>query len=224
VSGRRDGLTIILTPVQLAAILSGDNVSPAEAAANRLWGGVKVVGGAVELMGAAALLLAPEPTMLTKVGGAALGIHGSDTVSTGFRQVWTGRDERTVTEQAAAAAARSLGASETQSLRIGMAIDIAVPLVVATVASAARIAAVRAGRISLVEHEAAGGHTIAKHVGQAEQQLRARLIAERRIPAASSFRGERGRNGRLGYFASQRRAHTSVGGARSPVPAPSNYL
>ncbi len=69
-----------------------------------------------------------------------------------------------------------------------MAVDIAVPLIVATVASAARISAIRAGRISLVEHEAAGGHTIAKHVGRTEEQLRARLAAERRIPAASSFR------------------------------------
>ena len=172
-----------MTPIQLSAILAGENVSAQEALTNRLWGGVKVVGGAVELMGAAALLLVPEPTLLTKAGGIVLGAHGSDTMSTGLRQTWTGRDERTVTEQATAAAAKLLGANDTQARRIG----VAVPMIVATVAGAARIASIRAGRISLAEHEAVGGHTIARHVGQTEAQLRARLIAEPRIPAASSF-------------------------------------
>lgn len=164
-----------MTPVQLSAILAGENVSPQEALTNRLWGGVKVVGGAVELMGAASLLLVPEPTLLTKAGGIVLGAHGSDTMSTGLRQAWTGRDERTVTEQATAAAAKLLGANDTQARRIGVAVDIAVPMIVATVAGAARIASIRAGRVSLAEHEAAGGHTIARHVGQTEAQLRARL-------------------------------------------------
>jgi hypothetical protein len=183
----REGLSIVVTPIQLSAILAGDNVSAQEALSNRLWGGVKIVGGAVELMGAAALLLVPEPTLLTKAGGIVLGVHGSDTMSTGLRQAWTGRDERTVTEQATAAAAKVLGANETQARRIGVAVDIAVPVIVASVAGAARIASIRAGRMSLAEHEAAGGHTIARHVGQTEAQLRARLIAEPRIPAASSF-------------------------------------
>jgi len=187
VSHETEALTIALTPIQLSAILSKENISPREAFLNRLGGGFKVVGGAVELMGAAALLLVPEPTMVTKVGGTVLGVHGSDAFSTGVRQVWTGMEELTVTEQAGAAAARYLGASDAQARKIGLAVDIAVPLAVASVLGAARIASVRAGRIALAEHELAGGHTIARHVGRTEAELRARLASQPRIPAATSF-------------------------------------
>jgi len=96
-------------------------------------------------------------------------------------------EEQTVTEQASAAAARYLGASDSQARRIGLAVDIAVPLAVASVLGAARIASVRAGRIALAEHELAGGHTIARHVGRTEAELRARLVSQPRIPAATSF-------------------------------------
>lgn len=39
----------------------------------------------------------------------------------------------------------------------------------------------------LAAHEAAGGHLIAKHVGQSEAQLLSRLSAEPRITGSSSF-------------------------------------
>lgn len=39
----------------------------------------------------------------------------------------------------------------------------------------------------LIAHEQAGGHTIARHVGQTRAQLEARLLAERNISSASSF-------------------------------------
>jgi hypothetical protein len=39
----------------------------------------------------------------------------------------------------------------------------------------------------LAAHEVAGGHTIAKHVGQTEAQLAAKLAAEPNISAASTF-------------------------------------
>lgn len=39
----------------------------------------------------------------------------------------------------------------------------------------------------LAAHEQAGGHLIARHVGQTPAQLRARLIAEPRVPAVSTF-------------------------------------
>lgn len=63
----------------------------------------------------------------------------------------------------------------------------AVPLVVATVAAAIRIYSIRAGRIILADEEAAGGHTLLKHAGKTEPELRARLVAEPNIPAATSF-------------------------------------
>lgn len=188
-----EGLTIAISPVQLAAILSGQTINEGETRTNRLWGGLTLIGGSLEMVGAAALLLAPEPTMATKVGGAALAVHGSDTVSTGFWQLWTGQPQRTLTDQAAAALARRLGADPATADKIGTGVDIAVPIVVTLGVGAARIAAVRYGRISLAEHEAAagsrlGGHTILKHIGKTEPELRARLLAQRGIPAASTFK------------------------------------
>ena len=183
-----EGLSVVLSPVQLAAVLQGATVTTPEHRANRLWGVVTLVGGGIELIGSAALLLTPEPTMLTKVGGVALGIHGSDTAATGMRQIWTGEREVTMTQAAATAAARNLGASEETAGRIGVAVDILVPLVVAAGIGAARALAVRSGRISLAAEEAAGGHTIARHIGKTEAELRARLVAQPGIPAASTFR------------------------------------
>jgi hypothetical protein len=182
------GVFIILSPVQLAAVLEGQTVSDTETRTNRLWGAVTLLGGAIELVGAAALLLAPEPTMVTKVAGGALAVHGSDTVSTGMRQIWTGRPQTTLTAEAAAAACRSLGCDPDTAGKVGTAVDILVPLAAAAGVGAARLIAVRAGTIDLMAEETAGGHTIAKHIGKTEAELRLRLTQEPRITAASSFR------------------------------------
>lgn len=187
-----EGLTVALTPVQLAAVLQGEDLSESDMLSNRIWGGVNVVFGVFELIGAGALLLAPEPTMATKVGGAALGVHGTDTFQSGLRQAWSGRTEQSYTHKSAAALAIALGADEDTAHKIGTGIDVAVPLVVTAGVGAARILAIRGGRIALVEHEAVagartGGHTIARHVGKTEAELRARLAAER-IPVASTFK------------------------------------
>ncbi len=182
-----DGLTVALSPVQMAGIMHGEDVSFEATVGNRLWGAVTLLGGALEMTGGSALILTPEPTMITKVGGWALAIHGSDTASTGLRQIYTGRPENTLTEQAAEGLAHEFGASRATAHTIGVTVDILVPLVVLAGIGAARVAAVRAGRISLAAEEAAGGHTIARHIGQTEAALRARLLAQRGIPAASTF-------------------------------------
>jgi hypothetical protein len=56
---------------------------------NRLWGGLQVVGGALEMVGAAALCVVPDPTMASKAGCVMFGVHGSDTAAARLRQVWT---------------------------------------------------------------------------------------------------------------------------------------
>lgn len=187
-----DVLTVALSPVQLAAILSDQPISEGETAANRLWGGLKLLGGSLEMVGAAALLLAPEPTMASKVGGAALAAHGSDTLSAGLWQVWTGQEQRSLTERGASSLALKLGADPATAGTIGTAVDIAVPFAVSAAVGAARLVSIRFGRISLAEHEAlagsrVGGHTIAKHVGRTEADLRARLVAEPRRQLVSTF-------------------------------------
>ena len=150
----------------------------------------QLVGGAVELVGSAALILIPEPTMVTKIAGGTLGVHGLDTASTGLMQIVSGRTRTTMTSQAVTAAAEALGASPDDAASVGMAVDIAVPFI-AGFAGAARAIAVRRGAVSLAAEEAAGGHTIARHVARTEEQLRARLLEQSRIPAASTFRSLR---------------------------------
>jgi len=132
------------------------------------------------------LLLVPEPTLATKLAGGALALHGSDTSAAGWVQLITGRTRTTLTTQAVAAAARALGADPQAAAFIGMAVDIAVPTAAGFV-GAARAIAIRRGAISLAAEEAAGGHTILKHVGRTEAQLRARLLTDRKIPAATTF-------------------------------------
>ena len=85
------------------------------------------------------------------------------------------------------AAAEALGAEPSTAATVGMAIDIAVPLL-AGFAGAARVIAIRRGAVSLIAEESAGGHTIARHVARTEAQLQARLAAQKAIPVASSFR------------------------------------
>src|SRR3990172_7734572 len=187
-----NGLTVVLSPVQLAAAMSGQSISEGETQTSRVFGGLRLLAGALEMVGAGALLLVPEPTLATKAGGVALAAHGADTTSAGFWQAWSGVPQRSLTEEGAARLARMLGADLETAGKIGTGVDIAVPLVLTFGLGAARIAAIRGGRIVLAEHEAAqgtrvGGHTLLKHVGRTEAELRARLLVRTNVPVASTF-------------------------------------
>lgn len=186
------GMCIVMSAPQLAAVLAGESIGQPATLSNRLWGGLRVVGGTLELLGAGALCLAPEPTMMSKAGCVVFGLHGTDTVVAGGRQVWTGRDTNDLTQTGATKLALALGAEPKTAERVGLAVDIGVPILMSAAVGAARLAAVRGGRISLIEHEAqagssVGGHTIAKHVGQTEAQLRTRLATQLHVPVASAF-------------------------------------
>ena len=130
--------------------------------------------------------------MASKSGCVLLTAHGADGSAAGARQAWTGRDTQSLTQQGSAALARFMGMDPGRAEQIGAFVDIVVPLGAAAGFGAARVAAIRSGRIHLTEHEAVagsriGGHTLARHVGRTEAQLRARLAAEPQIPMASSF-------------------------------------
>lgn len=147
---------------------------------NRLLGGLELALGTVELMGATALCLAPDPSLLTKAACVATGAHSMDAINTAAERILTGRNTRTATFQTAAALAKQLGASEDNALAIGLMVDIAVPFAPAMAIGAVRIAKVRMGRIRLIEHEAikglpGGGHTIARHVGKTPEELFQRI-------------------------------------------------
>ena len=186
-----DGLTVVLSPVQLAAVMQGGTISQADTLngrlVSRMFGALQMVGGAIELVGSAGLFLAPEPTALTKAGGVALGANGADNVAAGAFELWTGRSHSTLTERAARAAARSLGCDPDTAETAGIVVDIAVPMIATAGIGAARAVAIRTGTIDLLAEEAAGGHTIAQHVGKDEKFLRNRLATERGIKGAGTF-------------------------------------
>ena len=179
-----DGLTIALSPIQLAAILSHHNLTEAETLGNRLLGGLELAVGSLELTGATALCLAPDPTLLTKAACVVTGAHSMDVINTAAERILTGRASQTATFQATAALAKQFGASEDTAWKIGLAVDIAVPFAPAMAIGAARIARVRMGQIRLMEHEAikglpGGGHTIAKHVGKTPEEMFSRIEKQR---------------------------------------------
>jgi hypothetical protein len=93
-----EGFRIVLSPVQLAAILNRNTITGQETLSNRLWGGLDVVFGVLELIGAGALCLAPDPTLITKGGCVVLTGIGSDTAARGLRQAWSGRIEQSALE------------------------------------------------------------------------------------------------------------------------------
>ena len=139
-----EGIRIVLSSVQLAAVLADDSISEDATWSNRLWGGLRLVGGVVELAGAGVLCLAPEPTMASKVGCVVFGVRGADTTAAGARQVLTGRDIQSLTHSGTAALAAALGADSTTANAIGMTVDIAVPISVAGWVGAVRVASIRA--------------------------------------------------------------------------------
>ncbi len=183
--------TVVLTPAQLAAVIANGTLDGRSNWSTRAWGGAKVLFGRLEELAAGGLLLMPEPTLITKVGGAALGVHGADTIQSGARQAWTGRETSTVTSDGTTAVAELLGVDPATARRIGEDVDLAVPVALTLGLGALRVASVRSGRIVLAEHEAtalrgAGGHTIARHVGQTDAQLAERL-ASTKLKAVSTF-------------------------------------
>jgi len=187
------GLRIALSPVQLAAVLSDRSVSEGETSGNRLSGGLGLAGGIVEMFGAGALCVVPEPTMLTKASCVFVGTHALDTIQASLRQVWTGRLVNTDTFNSAVALAESLGADRQTAMKVGLTVDIAIPMAFALAAGAERVIAVRAGRFKIAEHEslsgrAPGGHTIERHIGKSPDELRERLVREPRLEESSSFK------------------------------------
>ncbi|ACB62617.1 conserved hypothetical protein [Burkholderia ambifaria MC40-6] len=184
---------VILSAAQLAAVLKRQTISPGEMLSNRLWGGLHVVGGVLEMAGAAALCVAPEPTGLTKLGCVAFGVHGADTGAAGLNQVWTGRQTSALLQHGVSKLVEAAKAPPEMADHVGLSLELAVPFGLAGAIKAIRASSITAGRINLMQHEASaanprlGGHTIAKHVGKSEAYLRSRLKNEPSKEFVSSF-------------------------------------
>lgn len=176
-----DNLTIALSPIQLFAVLSEKTITESEILGNRLWSSLNFIFGVAEIVGATALCLVPNTTFLTKVCCATLGAHGIDILKTAIDKVFTGIDRRSITATLVEKTAVTLGASKNTAWRIGLAVDVAVPVVLTSVMRLMRVSSVKDGCLRLIEHEAVagsklGGHTLARHVGLSEAELRARMV------------------------------------------------
>ncbi|CAI0786638.1 Uncharacterised protein [Serratia entomophila] len=144
-----EGLRVVLSPVQLAAVMSDRSVTEGETLSNRLFGGLGLAGGVVELIGAGAMCYAPDPTFLTKIGCVVVGTHSLDSIKAASNQIVTGQPTTTDTYQSAVALAKTLGADDDTAYNVGLTVDVAVPLVFAAAIGAARVASVRMGRVSM---------------------------------------------------------------------------
>jgi hypothetical protein len=102
-----------------------DGQAPAGQASwgTRLVGGLQVIGGGLEVALGVGGIVVPEPA--TTVGGIILVAHGTDTVIAGFRTLWYGEVQATLTQQGGTAAARALGASPETARRVGTGVDLA---------------------------------------------------------------------------------------------------
>lgn len=188
---QESGLTVIISPVQLAAMLNGLSIEATETDTGRFltraFGALQIIGGALEFAAAGTLLVTPEPTMLSKLGGYALALDGADNVKTGIDELWSGEAHSTLSYRVVRAAAEGIGLSPDGADKVGVAVEIAVPLGIAAKWAALRIISIRNGWISVAAEDGAGGHIILKHVRKDERYLRQRLIDEPGIPAASTF-------------------------------------
>ncbi|MDI9221749.1 hypothetical protein QMZ30_12650 [Pantoea sp. EA-12] len=191
-----NGLRVALSPVQMAAVLSDRTVSEGETLSNRIYGGLNLAGGVVEMFGASAMCVVPEPTMLSKAGCIFVGTHSLDTIQASIRQVWTGRKITTDTYNSTVELAEELGADTKTAMKVGTTVDLTLPLGFALAVGAVRIVSIRSGSISLAAHEAlssgsTGGHTLERHIGKSAEELIARLERRPALSATSSFRTQR---------------------------------
>jgi len=114
---------------QGASADAGQDRPPAGGSAwDTVVGVLQLVGGGLEMVAGGALLLAPEPTTLTKIGGGTLVLHGADTVAAGWRTLTSGEAQETYTFQGAVAVAEWAGAPQDDARWVGAGVDIGVGL------------------------------------------------------------------------------------------------
>src|SRR5262249_43249890 len=92
--------------------------------ANRLWGGVRVLGGAAQTLVGAAVFVQVEVPVAAQVVGGVAAAHGISDIEAGWRQVITGKHERRGIEQGVSAGAVGLGASQQTAQAIGTGVDL----------------------------------------------------------------------------------------------------
>ncbi len=92
----------------------------------RPMGAIRAVGGIAEATIGAAGIVAPEPA--TTIGGVVVFAHGADQTSTGLRQIWTGRRERSLTSTSVASGLTMFQVDSRVAGRAGENFDMAMSL------------------------------------------------------------------------------------------------
>ncbi|MBL7815693.1 MAG: hypothetical protein JNL70_11810 [Saprospiraceae bacterium] len=95
----------------------------------RVLGGLRAVGGVIQMTAGVGLALVPEPTFLTKAGAVVALGHGGDDVQAGIRQMWTGESTESLTYDVTKKTAQALGANEQNASRIATGTDMSLSLV-----------------------------------------------------------------------------------------------
>lgn len=178
-NGEDAAWTVILSPVQLSALLLGKSIDEHETRSGRFWnrsfGAMDIISGALELVGAGALFIAPDPTLMTKVGAGFVGANGADDFYTGIKEFWSGKTTHSLKAHLATEAARLVGCRPDIADGAGVFADIAVPLSVARFFKAVRVVSITGETINLEEEEKLFSHAIEKHVGKSDDYLMGRI-------------------------------------------------
>ncbi|WP_342653544.1 RNase A-like domain-containing protein [Pseudomonas sp. F3-2] len=191
----QDEFRVTLSLAQMAAILENESLTPYEIFSSRVVGSLRLVGGIIELGGAGVLCAVPEPTMITKVGCVAMGLHAADQMAAGAHQLVTARETDSYAFKAGMTAAEVVGASRASGQVVGLAAEFAVPLSTASLYNAFRVSSVRAGRMTLIVSEqpmhapnnSVGGHSLKHHVAKTSEHLQRRLRKQRNLQVVSTF-------------------------------------
>lgn len=174
--------------------LIDSNGSEESSFSNRLWGGVRLVGGAAQtIVGAAVFAQVEVPVAAQIVGGVAM-VHGMSDIEAGWRQLVTGREERSAIENVVSATAEGLGATHSTAQKIGTGTDIAlgfVSPVPATGGPRAGLALARGSRAAVLALDAPKSLDAVRAVELA-QAARQPQIASHLFMAATAAMGGHG--------------------------------
>ena len=90
----------------------------------RVWGAVRLLGGTVQIIGGVGLLITPEPTMLTKAGGVIAVTHGADDFLTGWKQLWSGEEGKSLTQQGVQSGLEAVGVEKETAENVATGVDV----------------------------------------------------------------------------------------------------
>ncbi len=137
------------SPYEGASLMGSDQTvhcstlgTPCRDGWTRVWGGVKLIGGALETTGGVIIGVGTSWTGVGAVAGGGIAVHGADTTQAGFRQLWSGEEVRTFTSQAVSGTAHhAFGVDSEKAVFIGEIVDATAGLAggVGTIAKAPQI-------------------------------------------------------------------------------------